>query len=365
MIIFRIVGLIFWLFIVPVSVGFLPLHFLKNTERTHSKAIILGYIVLLALLEQLGIPVALFINYSGYYVLMGIYIVGLIFVAGLGLFITMKDNKRAVIKEDELGTNKGRILEFIKTIKSTSIECKVYAAIIILLLIFQLFMALRMASFDVDDAYYNAYARTAQQYGTLYRADPNTGKSIPVDMRHAMALFPVFQAIVSTLSNTHLLIVAHKVMPLILIPLSYLLLFEIGKCLFPDSQEKKLIFLLLMNIFKMFGNISEYTVESFFYIRTWQGKSLVGNFILPTVIWLFLYMMQTKNGKDGRTFYVLLGLLVLASGAGSSLAVMLSVALIILLGILFAVQNRDRKILIKSLLSCIPGYIYILIYILA
>lgn len=58
-----------------------------------------------------------------------------------------------------------------------------------LLLGIQLYMAFTRASFDGDDAYYGAQAVIAQQVDTLYRVNPYTGRSAPLDVRHCLALF--------------------------------------------------------------------------------------------------------------------------------------------------------------------------------
>ena len=89
-------------------------------------------------------------------------------------------------------------------------------------------MAFTRASFDGDDAYYVVQALTAQQTDTLYRIDPNRGVSMPLDARHALALFPIWEAYVGTMCGIHATIMAHSVAPLLLIPLTYLIYYEFG-----------------------------------------------------------------------------------------------------------------------------------------
>ena len=364
MIVFKILGLIFMLLIVPMAVGFLALNFIKSTERSYFQAIILGYIASFALLELVGIPVVLLVNYSGYQILMGIYLTALLFTAGLGIYVFIKEILRQKDKEGKAKTDVFMLRAKFDAFKASSVESRIYLIIIVLLVLFQVFMALYMSSYDADDAYYNAFARTAQQYGTLYRTNPNTGRSTTLDMRHGMALIPIFEAIISSVSHIHLLIIVHKVMPIVLIPLSYLIFYEIGKILFLDSREKCRIFLIILTVFRIFGNISEYTTETFFFLRTWQGKAIAGNLIIPMIIYLLLNIMQKKELRDGKTYYVLLGITVIASGACSSLAVLLSLITIALLSLMTSLREKDKNILIKSALACVPGIIYILIYVL-
>ncbi|MCR4789180.1 MAG: hypothetical protein K5888_11385 [Lachnospiraceae bacterium] len=363
MIILRSLSLIFTLVVLPAFAGILPLHFFKEKQRSLSKAIILGYIVSLAILELIGIPIVLTFVYTGYIFLIVLFMVLLVFVVIVGLHVTFRDSVRAKKNGHEFYGAKQMLDSGISKLKESSVESRIYFFIIFALVLFQVIQAVRLASYDVDDAFYNAYARSAQQYGTLYRIDPSTGRSFSLDMRHAMALFPIFQAIVSTLSGIHLLIVSHKIMPVILIPLSYMVYYEISGILFKESRENRMIFMILINLFRIFGNISEYTAETFFFIRTWQGKSLTGNFIIPALIWLFLCLKDDRDNKEGIFYWVLIGILILAGGSSSSLAVLLTAMLTVLYGALFSIREKSFKTLIKSVIACVPGMIYVLIYI--
>ena len=59
----------------------------------------------------------------------------------------------------------------------------------------------------------------------------------------------------------------------------------------------------------------------------------------------------------------MLGCLNLAGGASSSLAIMLSCLMTAGLGFLFAVRERRMGILIKAALACLPGAVYVLLYV--
>ena len=122
------------------------------------------------------------------------------------------------------------------------------------------------------------------------------------------------------------------------------------------------MFMIVLALFQMFGNVSIYTNETFFLTRTWQGKSLTGNFILPAVFWLFLCLSEREKGEKGIGYWLLLGALNLAAGASSSLAVLLSLLLTAGLAVLFAARERSFQILFAAGLACIPGAVYILIY---
>ena len=173
---------------------------------------------------------------------------------------------------------------------------------------------------------------------SLYRINPYTGRSAPLDVRHALALFPIWEAFIAGMSGIHPVIVMHSVMPLLLIPLTYLLYFRIGKELFGRKRIMLPVFMILMALFQIFGNVSVYTNETFFLTRTWQGKSVAGNFILPAVFWIFLNLFD--DNWDEWPGHVLT--------AG--------------LGLLFAVRYRKFGVLVRAGLACVPGAAYVLTY---
>ena len=145
---------------------------------------------------------------------------------------------------------------------------------------------------------------TAQQTDTLYRIDPNRGVSMPLDARHALALFPIWEAYVGTMCGIHATVMTHSVAPLLLIPLTYLIYYEIGRELFCNKKRLLPMFMVLMALWQMFGNVSIYTTETFFLTRTWQGKSFAGNFIIPAVFWIFLCLFREEERENRQKDWI-------------------------------------------------------------
>lgn len=388
MIILKILGLVFWLLVIPVGLGLL---FRKAPKReqlpeklqTTGVMLLIGYLLLFALLEIVGIPVMLFSVYHGYSRMVILYAVLLVLGAGTGygfwIYRKKKAQKRSGAVEE---TNR---FQWFRKEPYDTWEGRLLLILFLLLVGFQLYMAFTRASFDGDDAYYVVQALTAQQTDTLYRIDPNRGVSVPLDARHALALFPIWEAFVGTMCGIHATIMAHSVVPLLLIPLTYLIYYEIGRELFCNKKRLLPMFLALMALWQMFGNVSIYTTETFFLTRTWQGKSFAGNFIIPAVFWIFLCLFRESDretrqkvdfsvevnserksrklprGNSG-SLWMLLTLLNLAAGASSSLAVLLSCALTMGLGVLLTIRSRRFRNLIYAGLSCILGGAYVLLY---
>lgn len=355
MIVLQILMLIFCMVILPFGIGVLPGRWLKKEDRTLTGIWISGYLVLFALFELVGIPVVLFTVYHGFSRLCLIFglLAGVGFLAGVVRLLKKKEDYSSLLE--------GSFPE------KRTVEEWVYLVLFALLLGFQLYMAFTRASFDGDDAYYGVQGLIAQQQDTLYRINPNTGRSAPLDIRHALALMPIYEAFLGKMSGIHATIIAHSAAPIGLILLTYALYFQIGRKLFPGKRTEILRFLILMALFQIFGNVSIYTSETFFLTRTWQGKSFAGNFVLPAVLWIFLELFKPVQRGEKRKqtgYWILLALLNLAGGASSSLAVLLSCLMSAGLSLIAAVWKRKPWILVKTVLSCIPGGIYVLFYLL-
>ena len=389
MIILKISGLLFWLLVIPVGLGLL---FRKAPRREHlpeklqtaGVTLLIGYLLLFALLEMVGIPLMLLSVYHGYSRMVILYAVLQISGAVAGYEFWIYRKKRIQKLSDVFkGAN---LFSWLRRAPYDAWEGRILLVLFLLLAGFQLYMAFTRASFDGDDAYYVVQALTAQQTDTLYRIDPNRGVSMPLDARHALALFPIWEAFVGTMCGIHATVMAHSVVPLLLIPLTYLIYYEIGRELFCNKKRLLPMFMVLMALWQMFGNVSIYTTETFFLTRTWQGKSFAGNFIIPAVLWIFLCLFREEDrenrqrigpaaeapsetkkqkklqGWNNSGLWMILTSLNLAAGACSSLAVLLSCALTMGLGVLLAIRSHRFRNLLYAGLSCALGGIYVILY---
>lgn len=356
MVIVQMLSLIFWLLIIPFGLGLLPAALLPQKERSAGTVFLAGYFFWFALFEIMGIPVVIFKTYHGYSLLVTIFAIVSVVLAAAGVVITRRTLPKGY---DIFGSWKSKW-------KECRLEDKLFWVLFLVLVAFQLYMSFTRESFDGDDSYYVVQGVIAQQTDTLYRINPNTGISAPLDIRHALALVPIWEAFIGTMSGMHVTVIAHSVMPFILIPLTYLTYFKIGQKLFGEKKDRLPVFMVLMGLFQLFGNVSIYTNETFLLTRTWQGKSLAGNLILPAVFWVFLCLFEkTKEErlkKEEIGYWLLLAMLNLGAGLSSSLAVMLCALLVAGLAFLFMIKERKFGILVKAGLSCIPGAAYVLIY---
>lgn len=355
-----IVSLLFWLVAVPFCIGRIPANFISAEKRSPGFVLLSGYFVMWALFALSAVPAVLWVEYDNFKTASAVYTVLTLSCAAAGIWLLFRNGKAG-----GRGLIAGRAADAVKKVFT---ETGVAWLLFFLLLGFQLYKAAAYASFDGDDAYYVVESLIAQEADVMYRILPLTGGSTGLDVRHAMAVFPMWVAFISVRAGLHATIVSHVVMPLLLIPLTYLLYYEIGRALFGKALPRSVelpVFLIIMAFFQIFGNVSIYTNETFFLTRTWQGKALVGALVIPALFWVFL-LIYDKNGKKGRTdagIWMLLVCINMTAGVCSSIAVFLVCILIAAAAFCLAVAERDWKILFRMGAACIPNVVYMAVYV--
>lgn len=245
-----------------------------------------------------------------------------------------------------------------------SFECKLFWILALSAIVFQMYMSYAYAPFDGDDSYYVVQSVLADQTGVLNRIRPYTGLSTDLDIRHALATLPLWEAYVARMTGIHATIVAHSLLPLVLIPLTYLCYYKIGRKLLDASDIKLPIFMTLVSVMQIWGNISIYTNATFFLMRTWQGKSILANLILLVQIWLLLEIFdpsdETGNGSK-RGYWGLLIVNNIAAAMMTSMGAFLAAMFLGIAGLVGAIQRRKFSILVKAVLCCVPNVAYLLL----
>lgn len=239
-------------------------------------------------------------------------------------------------------------------------ECRIFWLIALAAIGVQMYMAFAYASFDGDDAYYVVQSVLADQTGVLNRIRPYTGLSTDLDIRHALAALPLWEAYVARMTGIHAAIVAHTLLPLVLIPLTYLCYFEIGRKLLGAANVKLPIFMTLVSILQIWGNTSIYTNATFFLMRTWQGKSIMANLILLVQIWLLLEVFDKKREGSSAGYWLLLIVNNVAAAMMTSMGAFLAAMFLGITGLVAAIRQKKLSILFKTAACCIPNVVYLL-----
>lgn len=241
------------------------------------------------------------------------------------------------------------------------------AIIVGTLLVFQLAQAVGLAYADGDDAYYVAVSSITNNAETMYEKLPYTGGTTEVDVRHGLAPFPIWIAFLARMTGLKAVGVAHTAMPLMLIPMTYVIFYLLAQELFSDKRRKQLMFLIMAELLVLFGDYSFYTVEHFMLARSRQGKAALGSVILPMLLWLlFVLFQRVKKGEKCGVAYWGLVVAVMFSGClCSTLGAFLLCLFMGVAGLCAAVTYRKWRLLPPMALSCLPCICYAVLYLLA
>ncbi len=362
-----IVKLLYWLLLLPFLLGIFPMCGMPREKRTPGVQYLSGFFVMLAAFQLFAVPLVLREADISVLLLLNLVVTSLLAVGAVVILVRSLRKKSWSVSLIR-GVDKGMS-------RSTLVFTFFYWCIFVCILVFQLYMAVTRASFDGDDAYYVAQSVMADQNGSMYEVDPYTGAAARFDARHATATVTMWIAVLARMTGIHATILSHTILPLVILPVVYLIYLQIGMVL---CREKRMlpVFMILMALLQMFGYVSLYTKETFLMTRTWQGKAMAGNLVFPAILWILLYFAQTIPVKkkeevleDRETiplrwgFWMLLLCINTFAAMCSSLAAFLAALMIAAFGLMLSIQKRNLKLLFQLALSCVPCVIYMGLYI--
>ncbi len=352
--ILRGIVLILVLCIAPMGTGMIINNMLEPENRSMGMSYIAGFLTLLAVFQLIAVPVV-FLDAWGFPTIVRLFTVASALLAGLGIVRSMHRWRK--------GSN---VWHPGISIREMAREERGEWLLVALLIGFQLFMALTQASFDGDDAYYVVQSVVTDETNTLYRILPYTGFSTALDYRHSMAVFPIWIAYIARVSGIHAAIVSHTVLPLVLIPITYWIYLEVGKKLFGEKKKQLPAYMILVCALQIFGNVSVYPGSTFFLTRTWQGKSMLANVIIPAIFMILLWIFEGSAARRParRGLWILLFMVNIVAAMMSTASVFLNVVLLGVMALVLAIREKNPKILLKIGLACIPCGVYGMIYVL-
>lgn len=337
------------LIIIPFGIGLIPTAFIAHRKVRPVTVYIAGFVCSMALFQLVAVPTIILSPY-GFPVIVAIYLsltIALAVTGGVITFITIKRHGNPFKYTPETPKNMSR----------EELVMWIIAGVLILL---QLVMFVTMESFDGDDAYYVVESLLTTQTDTLYRIRPYTGLSTGMDLRHALATTPVWEAYIARLAGVHSTILAHSVMGLILIPIMYMLYYEVGRILCKKELRKLPVFMIFVALMNIFGNVSIYTNATFLLTRTWQGKSLLANMAITCVIWLLLCIFESDITEHDHVlgYWIMLGAINTVAAMASTASVFLIAMLIGISGLVLSIMKKDVQILLKLMITCVPLIVF-------
>ncbi len=347
--------------IIPFFIGFIFTRKI-NEESNIVLAIVIGNLIMFALLEILAIPM-IWLECS-FNMLINTYVGILLLCMIVSVII-----------------NRKQYVECISNIPKKIRELPIFSTVLVIILIVIQCMGLYLYMHEnADDAFFIGTATTTIKTNTLYKYSPATEAESYDDhlsLRYRLAPFPLFNAISSVILNIEPAQCAHTILPLIFIPLAYMIYYLISKELLKNDIKKTMMFMLFFNIIVLYSGYSTRPNFAYFLTRIWQGKAVLGNIILPS-IWLFFILTQKNEYKFVN--YLLLLIVIFAGNLSSSMGVVLPPMSLLLLGFVDEITKIDfekiknKKILnevisfiinmLKYLACCIPSIVYGIMFLL-
>lgn len=174
------------------------------------------------------------------------------------------------------------------------------------LVLIQVACAIFLMYEDGDDAFYVAITTFSKEVQTLYRNIPYTGAYTGLELRHSLAPFPVWVAVLADVAGASGAATAHVGMPLLILGMTYGLFYLLGVALLGGEGEKKdwgiPVFMCFAALLVIFGGYSIYSAENFLIVRAGQGKAVLANVVIPALLYLTVILMQKLEKKEKTPF---------------------------------------------------------------
>ena len=277
----NIILVFIFMVLVPFILGLLFERFFENGDKiVFSRCFAMGLSVMLALFLIPAFPMI----YAGtsFTALLYVYSAILAVVLVISLILNLKSlnskiHKSVSVIRDELsGLDKMYVVILLAAIAMIAFQTS--------LLIFKMHT-------DTDDCRFLAESLEAIENNTLLRLHVITGEelSFPLGemMKEVTAPYPLLISVFSVYTNIHPTVFAHVILPALLIPLCYAVVYLLGKTLFKDTR-RTVIYLYIASIVILFSFESVYSWGYTLLTIIWQGRSISAVILLPMLWYIFI-----------------------------------------------------------------------------
>ncbi|MCI9429086.1 MAG: hypothetical protein HFI94_02965 [Lachnospiraceae bacterium] len=328
--------------VLPFCMGMLPVRYMKEEHKSFGMVWLSGWMMMFAVFEVLVVP--FIVREASFSMAIQCYTVVIGILAVLFLFLGRSTVPACLRKWKEARPDWGQAMIMF---------------LVLTLIILQLIFAFYMQYLDGDDSFFVATSLTSQHTDTMYRFTPYYGANGGLDIRHALSPEPIFMAWLSEVSGIHVTIICHSYISILFLILMYCIYGQVGSQLFPLQRKNRWLFLLFLNIWYLFGNVSIYAAESFAYTRTWQGKAMFPNLMVPLLFLWLLYM--AKNEMDVGEWSMLF-VIILCTVFTTSTGIFTVPILLLLAAVIMAVVQKRAFLILQTGACLVPSLFFGLLY---
>lgn len=232
------------------------------------------------------------------------------------------------------------------------------------LLLLQLVLSVCLAYEEGDDAFYVAISTSTEQSDLMYQSLPYTGLTTGLDARHGLAPFPIWIVYLARMAGMPAVTMAQVVLPLFVILMTYGIYYFLAEHLLSEKRKWIPLFMIIVELMYLFGGYSDYSAENFLLVRATQGKAVMANVIIPTLIYLlFRLMAYIERKQKPRIMYWLLLVFTMVAGClCSTLGTLLTCMIVGVVGICIVFIYKEWKVLIPMVISCVIPVVFALLY---
>ena len=222
------------------------------------------------------------------------------------------------------------ILGLVRQLKIKLEKPTVFLILAILVICYQAYFYIFKMHIDQDDARWIAEANDALVKNKMLLYNPATGEYIGrfvgEMVKDVFSPWPFYVAGIAKITGIRAASIAHTVYPPILLALSYMAYYEMGRQLFEKPAEQG-IFLLMVSVINMFmggGVENDYTQSVFTLVRIWQGKAVVAAIIIPAIFMLILRIQKDDTVQNWLLLTVTTCAACLFSGMGIAISLLMT-----------------------------------------
>ena len=345
------VQLILMLTIVPGLFGFFIKKAIHNTDPGFCMYFYcLGFLVMVAEFALVCYP-AIYLNtpfHTVCYVVYGIYAVQVVFIA-FWIFIKKQISVKLL--------NKEWILSYLKSPAFW---------IMFFLCGFQLVRLLVAAPAEIRDSNsYNALVNDILQRDLLFRTMNGTGSPVgsvlDLPLRFSFSPWYPFLSMLARFSKLHSLVICNTVFPPYILWLHYIIIYSLGYYLFKRNNNEAFLFTALC---AFLYEITLYCHTATMIKLVWPvwGKGILSMLVIPAILVLFMLFVDEESHFHSSWILVLLLFIVIAGVSMSTMATLVLPMEICILGGIWAFRKHSVRMIVFSIVSCIPAGVYAVIY---
>lgn len=328
--------------VLPFCAGVLPVRIMKEEHRSFGMIWVSGWFMMFAVFQVLVVP--FIVTEQSFSLAVRTYSIVISAIAVVSVVIGRRALKKSMdnLKDDHIENGQLPVM-----------------ILVLVLIAVQLAGAFFLQYLDGDDAFYVATSLTSEHTDTMYRFTPYYGANGELDIRHALSPVPIFMAWLARVSGIHVTILCHSYISMLFLLLMYMIYFQMAKRLFANQKKNQWLFLLTLSIWYLFGNVSIYAAESFAFTRTWQGKSMFPNLIIP---YLFLWMFCMAKDEMDIGEWAMLFVTTLAATFTTSTGIFTVPILLGMEALIIAVVKKRAMVVVQTVACLVPCLFFGMLY---